>query len=147
MDDPLWNGFWSSKLLSRSRAGIVTFSRPLRYRAKTDRLSDNIEYSRIVGEEKGIDVRIALDVMRMARRDELDVALIFSQDQDFSEVVDEIKALAHEQSRWIKVISAFPISASSRNKRGINNTDWIKIDRATYDACIDPKDYRPKRKR
>ncbi len=85
--------------------------------------------------------------MRMARRDELDVALIFSQDQDFSEVVDEIKALAHEQSRWIKVISAFPISASSRNKRGINNTDWIKIDRATYDACIDPKDYRPKRKR
>ena len=28
--------------------------------------------------------------------------------------------------------------------RGINGTDWIRIDRATYDACIDPNDYRPK---
>ena len=30
-----------------------------------------------------------------------------------------------------------------KNKRGINKTDWITIDRATYDACIDPVNYRP----
>jgi hypothetical protein len=30
--------------------------------------------------------------------------------------------------------------------RGINGTDWIKIDRATYDACLDARDYRPKPK-
>jgi len=30
------------------------------------------------------------------------------------------------------------------NKRGINHTDWIRIDRATYDACLDSRDYRPK---
>ena len=27
----------------------------------------------------------------------------------------------------------------------IDGTDWIRIDRALYDSCIDPRDYRPKK--
>ena len=46
--------------------------------------------------------------------------------------------------RWIKVASAYPSSPTSRNTRGINGTDWIRIDRATYEDCIDARDYRPK---
>ena len=87
-------------------------------------------------------MRIALDVIRLAHRREFDVALIFSQDQDLSEVADESRAISHEQGRWIKIACAFPFSPTSCNKRGINKTDWIKIDRATYDACLDPRDYR-----
>ena len=30
-------------------------------------------------------------------------------------------------------------------RRGINGTDRIPIDRATYDACLDPNDYRPRK--
>ena len=142
--DPLWNGFWSAKLRAMSRMGVKTFSRPLRYRQKTIKLSQGIEYSFEVGEEKGIDVRIALDVVRMARKGELDVALLFSQDQDFSEVSDEIREISKEQQRWIKIACAFPSSPSSSNKLGIQKADWIPIDRATYDACLDPQDYRPK---
>lgn len=142
--DPLWNAFWSAKLRTMSRMGIKTFSRPLRYRQKTIKLSQGIEYSFPVAEEKGVDVRIALDVVRMARKRELDVALLFSQDQDFSEVADEIREIAEEQRRWIKIACAFPSSRSSSNKLGIQKTDWIPIDRATYDACLDPHDYRPK---
>jgi hypothetical protein len=26
----------------------------------------------------------------------------------------------------------------------VNRTDWIPIDRATYDACLDLRDYRPR---
>ena len=26
--------------------------------------------------------------------------------------------------------------------RGIDKTDWVPIDRATYDACLDRRDYR-----
>jgi hypothetical protein len=33
---------------------------------------------------------------------------------------------------------------TTENRRGINGTEWIHIDRATYDACLDPNDYRPK---
>jgi hypothetical protein len=42
----------------------------------------------------------------------------------------------------IKLASAFPSSPMSRNRRGIDKTDWIRIDRATYEACVDPHDYR-----
>jgi hypothetical protein len=41
-------------------------------------------------------------------------------------------------------VSAFPFSPTTRNKRGIEETDWVRIDRATYDACLDRRDYRLK---
>ena len=142
-DNAFWHHFWSAKLLAVSRAGAHVYSRPLRYRNKSVRLPAGGTHAFLVGEEKGIDVRIALDVIRRAHRAEYDVALIFSQDQDLSEVADEIRIIAHEQARWIKVASAFPDSPTLANRRGVNHTDWIRIDRATYDACIDPRDYRP----
>ena len=141
-----WNQFWTAKLGTLGHRGVVVYSRFLRYRNQEVKLPDGTAHPVLVAEEKGIDVRIALDVVRTARQNDLDVALVFSQDQDFSEVADEIRALAQEQGRWIKIASAFPTSPTSRNKRGINGTDWIRIDRATYDACIDPRDYRPKSK-
>ena len=124
---------------------MQVFSRPRRYRNKRVLLPDGSEHTYLAGEEKGIDVRLALDVIRLAHRSAFDVALIFSQDQDLSEVSAEIREIAREQSRWIKVASAFPRSPTSRNVRGIDKTDWIRIDRATYDACTDRRDYRAKR--
>jgi hypothetical protein len=50
-----------------SRSGIKTFSRTLRYRKKTIQVRGGIEFSAIVGEEKGVDVRIAIDVIRLVR--------------------------------------------------------------------------------
>jgi len=107
-------------------------------------LPDGTRHSFLVGEEKGIDVRLALDIVRMAHRGEYDVAVVFSQDQDLSEAAGEIRHIAREQDRWIKIASAFPVSPTAKNRRGIDRTDWIGIDRATYDACLDPRDYRPK---
>jgi uncharacterized LabA/DUF88 family protein len=141
---PFWHHFWSAKLAQMGRTGVHTFARPLRYRNESLRLPDGSEHVTLVGQEKGIDVRIALDVVRLAYRGEYDVALVFSQDQDLSEVADEIRVIAAEQQRWIKIASAFPSSPVVRGARGVNGTDWIRIDRATYDACIDPRDYRPK---
>jgi uncharacterized LabA/DUF88 family protein len=144
-DNAAWSGFWATKLLSMSRQGVWTFSRPLRYRNRTVKLPDGTSHAYLTGEEKGIDVRIALDVIRMAHRKEYDVALVFSQDQDLSEVAAEVRVISTEQARWIKMASAYPVSPAARNRRGINSTDWIRVDRALYDACIDPRDYRPKK--
>jgi len=141
-DDRVWNHFWSAKLLMMSRRGVHTYSRPLRYRNKSVRLPNGQEHSVITGEEKGIDVRIAIDVIRMAHRGEYDVALLFSQDQDLSEVAKELRVLAREQNRWLKVASAFPFSPNAHNRRGVEATDWIRIDKTTYDACLDSRDYR-----
>ena len=142
-DDPHWNQFWLHKLAMLGRQGAVVFSRSLRYRNQRVRLPDGTEHTYLAGEEKGIDVRIALDIVRLAHRRAYDVALVFSQDQDLSEVAEEVRTIAREQDRWLKIACAFPVSPASRNRRGINKTDWIPIDRATYDSCLDPRDYRP----
>jgi NYN domain len=69
-DDPRWHDFWSAKLAVMGRQGVHVYSRSLRYRNKTVRLPDGTEHTFLTGEEKGIDVRIALDVIRMAHRQE-----------------------------------------------------------------------------
>jgi len=169
-DDPFWNGFWAKKKLAMSRAGVFVFTRALRYRDAEVLLQNGrllmpdgtpVDSGRLFdlqgrelppgaricvrrGEEKGIDVRLALDAIHCTRNRLCDVVLIFSQDQDLSELAVEIKAIASDQRRPIEVASAFPCSANSPNQRGIDKTTWLRIDQATYDPCIDPVDYRPK---
>ena len=142
-DKPFWNHFWTAKGAQMGRDDVHVFMRPLRYRNKQFRLPDGTIHTFLDGDEKGIDVRLAVDVIRLTLKQDLDVALLFCRDQDLSEVADEIRVIALEQKRWIKIVSAYPYSPAAK-VRGINKTDWIQIDRATYDACIDARDYRPK---
>ena len=143
-DNPFWNGFWTKKLAIMGRRGVIVYSRSLVYRNKGIRLPDGTTHTFLYGEEKGIDVRLALDTLDRAYRNEYDVALIFSQDQDLTELVDLVRAVGRDQDRWIKVASAFPDSITRSFRRGIDRTDWCRIDRTTYNACIDRRDYRPK---
>jgi len=143
-DNSFWNNFWAQKPAVMGRQNVIVFKRSLRYRNHLIKSPDGSEQTILVGEEKGIDVRIAIDVIRLAHAKAYDVAVIFSQDQDLSEVAAEIRAISREQKRWIKVVSAFPVSPTARNTRGIDKTDWIKIDKVFYDACLDRRDYRRK---
>lgn len=144
-DKPFWNHFWSAKLaVMGSRPGVYIFSRPLRYRNQTITLPNGQSRTILVGQEKGVDIRIALDIVRLARENHYDVALILSQDQDLTEAAEEVRLIASQHGRWIKLVSAFPLSPTSANRRGIDKTDWIKIDRQLYDSCLDSQDYRPK---
>lgn len=93
--------------------------------------------------EKGIDIRICLDIVRMARKHQFDVAVVFSQDQDLSEVAREIRAIAADSANWLKMVSAFPANPTASSRRGINNTDWFPMSKRFYDACLDPRDCRP----
>ena len=140
-DNAQWHRFWAAKLLQMSRQGVKIFSRALRYRTKIIKyLGTSIPTK--VGEEKGIDVRIALDIIRLALRRKYDVAVVFSQDQDLSEVAKEIRQISKEQNRWIKMACAFPVSEKAKNTRGIMQADWIPISKDQYDTCLDPNDYR-----
>jgi uncharacterized LabA/DUF88 family protein len=143
-DNAFWHGFWSNKLAMMGRRGVVVYSRPLVYRNKTVQVPGFGPYTFPAGEEKGIDVRLALDALDAAHRGLFDVALIFSQDQDLSELASLIRQVAGFQNRWIKIASAYPDSSTSINRRGIFRTDWCPVNKAIYDACIDPRDYRPR---
>lgn len=145
LDDPVWNHFWSAKLKQMARTGVRTFSRPLRYRNRTIRLPNGQVQTVLVGQEKGVDVRLALDIVRAVNESLCDVVLIFSQDQDLTEVVAETRFIASSQNRAVWLACAYPVSPTSRNTRGIDKTEWIKISRADYDACLDPRDYRRKK--
>jgi len=141
-DNNHWHNFWSKKLSYMGRSGIHLYSRSLRYHNKDFKCpSCDKVYTTLVGHEKGVDVRLALDVIRFANERLYDVAVIFSQDQDLKEVAEEIVRISKEQKRWIRIASAFPVSPTYKG-RGIDRTEWIKIDKKTYDACIDPNDYR-----
>ncbi len=136
--DPFWHTFWSNKIAILKRKGVYCFKRELVTRIKEMNLPDGTIEKVPFLMEKGIDVRIAIDIITMARKNLYDVALLFSQDQDLSEVALEIRSIAHEQCRWIKTACAFPEGRT----RGIDNTEWIQISKADYDRCIDPSDYR-----
>jgi uncharacterized LabA/DUF88 family protein len=68
--------FWNAKLaVIGSRADVEVVTRPLRYSPEPDRSDPNKTVWR--GREKGIDVRIALDIIRGAVGNLYDVALIY----------------------------------------------------------------------
>lgn len=76
-DDAFWNHFWKAKLRQMSRSGVQTYARSLKYRNRTVVFPDGSTGPAMVAEEKGIDVRIALDIVRLAHRQAFDVALVF----------------------------------------------------------------------
>ena len=140
--NPMWYWYWERRFLGMRRIGIEVIARPLRYSVETVSLPDGGTREIVTAQEKGIDLRIGLDVVRMARLGQLDVAVIFSQDQDLAELAEEVREIACSEDRWLKVVSAFPVSTAVPRARGINKTDWFRMDRAFYDACLDPMDYR-----
>ncbi len=141
----IWHGYWTRRLNVMQRAGIVVTKRQLHYRREQIQLQDGLKHDVLVAREKGIDLRLGLDVVRMARNGEFDVAVIFSQDQDLSEVAREVRDISRTYGRQFTVVSAFPVGPRATSKRGIDQTKWFRMNRAFYDACLDPRDYRSHR--
>ncbi len=145
--DPVRATFWNNKLNVLKQQGIEIFKGNVKYHLNTIRLQDGSTEQVRFGYEKGVDVQIAIDVLTKTRTEGYDVVLLFSQDQDLQGLAKAIKDLAKEEKRWLKLASAYPHDPTQKRKnRGINDTDWLPFDKATYDACIDPRDYRPKHK-
>ncbi|MQY80699.1 MAG: NYN domain-containing protein [Dehalococcoidia bacterium] len=124
--NPPWHGFWTNKLRYLKSRGVET------YRG----------YINPAGHEKGVDVRIAIDLVQLTYEQEYDVAMIISQDWDFGPAVRLCKEIARDQGRQLIFESCFPVGPGRTSTRGIPGTNWVQIDQATYDACFDPRDYR-----
>jgi len=122
-----WHGFWSNKLRYLSSQDIYVYK---------GRVNPG-------GQEKGVDVSLAVDLIRLTYERRYEVAIIVSQDWDFGEVVRVAKQIARDQDRNLIFESAFPYQPGSISKRGVPGTKWVHIDKATYDSCHDPTDYRP----
>ncbi len=128
-DKPEWHRFWTQKLATLGRVpNTKIYSRKLMYRTQKIEIPNLGTYVFQSGEEKGIDVRLALDVLHTTHNQEFDAALIFSQDQDLSEVSTLIRSVAQLQNRWIKIASAFPYDPHyGGNPRGINHSCYAEV--------------------
>ena len=81
----------------------------------------------------------------MARNGAPGVAVVFSQEQDLAEVAREVRGISRNAGHWTKVVCAFPHRPNATSSRGIDRTDWCRMNRDFYGACPDPRDYRPDR--
>jgi len=141
--DKWWSSFWKNKLRDMKNSEITCISRTLKYEDGFD-TSFGGKIPRKIGREKGIDVKIALDVIKATLDNACDVILIFSQDQDLAEVVPDVNRIACEQKRWMRVASAFPKSNINATTYGIRGTIQIPYTQLEYDICIDHKRYGPR---
>lgn len=139
--DPARNRFWVAKGAAMGREGVEFISRPVRYRERDVPCDDGRVHKFVYPVEKGIDVRIALDVRRLAAEGKYDVLVIFSRDQDLNEVIDDVKKIAKEQRRFIHLFSAYPMSELTPNFHPIKGTKRLEVSREIYDACVDHRDY------
>jgi len=121
-----WHRFWTNKLRAMTNQGIYVYK---------GRISRG-------GQEKGVDVALALDLVHLTYENRYDCGIIVSQDWDFSPAVALAKTVARGQSRTLSFESAFPFDNGNTSSRGIPGTTWVHIDKPLYDSCHDPKDYR-----
>ena len=122
-------------------------NRPVRYRPCDVEVPDGSAETGHVPREKGFDLRLGLDVARLACSGRLDVAVIFSQDQDLAEVVRGIRGIVRGVGGRIKVGSGFPAGPAATAKRGMDGAEWIRMERPFHDACLDERDHCPKSRR
>ena len=74
-------------------------------------------------------MRIALDAINAVYSQSVDVVLLFSQDQDFVELAQEVRRLNRRLDRKVTIASAFP---DATQVRGIYKTDWKSFSKSDY---------------
>jgi len=126
-----WSSFWANKLRQLERSNIYV------YRGRINN-SNN---------EKGVDVSIAVDIVRLTYEKKYDLAIIISEDTDLCPAIDTAKEIARDAGISVHFESVFPydearFKALRRRAHGIPGTEPIRLSRDTYDACRDPRDYR-----
>ena len=122
---PRLNRFWTNKLRHLRNQGIKV------YRGRVNS----------GGQEKGVDVSLALDLVKATYEQRYDLAIIVSQDSDFGPAVRLAKEIANDQGRRLAFESAFPFQQGIVSERGVPGTRWVRINKAMYDACHDPRQY------
>ena len=124
--DAFWHGFWTNKLRYLMSKGVKVYR---------GRINDS-------GQEKGVDVSLAIDLIQLTHDQAYDRAIIVSQDWDFGPAVRLARHIATGQGRTVNFESAFCFEPGKTNQRGVPGTTWVHIDQKTYDSCNDPRDYR-----
>ncbi len=95
--------------------------------------------SRRRGEEKGVDVWLALDALTMCTRQDIDRVIIASADRDLDMVPAHVRMIAgHEHT---EIVQASIVGDGRTPRRNDAYDDVMAIDRATFEQARDDFDY------
>lgn len=132
---------------------VVVLEKPLRYRwewsIRDRNLGDPYKSqgkvtqarvkSRNRGQEKGVDVWLALDALVMCTRSDLDCVIVATADSDLDMVRDYVRMVPGNEHT--KVIQARVLNDQQVLRQSPAWDATLAIDRSVFDACRDDFDY------
>lgn len=124
---PADHGKMQRRLQAYEARGIATFPIPLAYKR---------EGLRWRGREKGVDVRMAIDLLRFAQKGMFDVAIVVSEDSDLNPAIRDVYEL-RDYERWIAVENALPYSPNGRTPKWLAAHRKRRIDQAMFQGIAD----------
>ena len=142
LDDEKRHNWWTKKLMALGRSGVRVSSRVLKRRELKIHLEGVVNFETTVPRlvEKGVDLAIGLELVKLANEQAFDAAIVFSQDGDLVEAVQEVRRIGRQQNRWVQVECAYPV-APGVDSWPIKGTVQRQFTKAIYDPCIDPTYY------
>lgn len=136
------------------RTDVMVLERMLRYRWEWDiqdrdlpnprKHPDEVRQARVKsrnrGQEKGIDVWLALDALVMCTRADIDRVIIASADTDLDMVPHHMKMIPGQENTQVFSAKVLPDDRDLRPSRGFDDT--VAIDRSMFETAKDDFDYR-----
>jgi len=132
---------------------VVVLEKPLRYRwewsirdrdlGEPHKNQGEVTKARVKsrnrGQEKGIDVWLALDALVMCTRDDLDCVIVASADTDLDMLRDYVRMVPGNESTQVVQARILNERHDLRQSPAWDRT--VAIDRAVFDMCRDDFDY------
>jgi len=91
------------------------------------------------GQEKGVDVWLALDALVMCTRDDLDCVIVATADSDLDLLRDYVRSVPGNENT--KVVQARVMRDGHTLRQNPAWDETVAIDRAIFDSCRDDFDY------
>lgn len=139
------NSYMQKRLAVMKQNEITVFSRPLKYSQAFIEDRNNPGHCIKVwkGREKGVDVRIALDMVMMAFNGEYEIASLVSRDSDLDEAIRDVYKIREITGKWLAVENVVCVPpVGSPLKRLHLARRPIKIDHDIFDRIRDDTNYR-----
>lgn len=135
-EDPEGYAWWRGLMGELELDGVRVWSCSEQSRVVSVPLPGGGTVTRRVTLHHGLSVRMALDAIRIQGAGGQDIALFVSQQPDLAEVADELRAIAEDQGRSVRVASAYPFATAAPGARGVPRTEHLRMERALYESCV-----------
>ncbi len=141
-ESPRWHHFWREKLqqtIDQGGVPLSIFTPELRYRNEWTQRHDGQWQIYRAATEKGVDVRLALDMVDAAHERQCNAMILMTEDSDLQQAVDRCKEIANKQGRELLIANAFPCSPMVPYvRRSMTSTIPLRFDQAFYEKHLQP---------